>query len=223
MLDDSTRDYILHYFSGFMTPEESAASMHYNIIQQFGERIKRDGVDSQPDFIRTRLSKDPAVLALLKSGIEQFRINAAERIFRDSADKMFFNNCSKCGKLARTPEAKQCRYCGHSWRKPEIRNVNVASCKAVASFKIASVQQMIDGPFYLIGDVVSGKAERSMKVNLTVLGLTIQPMITSVETMVYWGNGTPRQCIALFVTAISEEEKEFLISGSPFEQPVPVE
>jgi hypothetical protein len=101
-----------------MTPEENAAIMHYDITHKFAERIKRDGIDNQPDFIRNRVSKDPKVLALLENGIEQFKINTVERIFKDSADKIFFNNCPKCGKLARTPQAKQCRYCSYDWHNP---------------------------------------------------------------------------------------------------------
>lgn len=31
------------------------------------------------------------------------------------ADKVFWNLCPKCSKLARTPSAKQCRFCYHDW------------------------------------------------------------------------------------------------------------
>ncbi|MCJ8155648.1 hypothetical protein MKJ01_17975 [Chryseobacterium sp. SSA4.19] len=44
----------------------------------------------------------------------------AKRIMKETPDKVFFNNCSKCGKLARTPFAKQCRYCGYSWHSEQI-------------------------------------------------------------------------------------------------------
>lgn len=30
-------------------------------------------------------------------------------------EKVFFNNCPKCGKLAITPQAKQCRFCSYNW------------------------------------------------------------------------------------------------------------
>lgn len=39
----------------------------------------------------------------------------AELILKDYSNEVFLNNCRKCGKLARTPFAKQCRYCGHDW------------------------------------------------------------------------------------------------------------
>jgi hypothetical protein len=30
-------------------------------------------------------------------------------------EKLLINNCPSCRKLARTPKAKQCSYCGHHW------------------------------------------------------------------------------------------------------------
>jgi hypothetical protein len=193
-----------------MTPEESAASTHYDITQQFGERINRDGVDDQPDIIRKRISKDPKALVLLEGGIQQFIINTTERIFKDSADEIYFNNCPKCGKLARTPQAKQCRYCSYSWHDPVDQEVG--------KFKIAGAFQIIDGPFYIVGDVVSGNVNKGMKINLTDFGLIIKPVINGVESIAYRGDGNPRQAIALMLSIKSAEDKEFLKSKSPFNQ-----
>ena len=39
----------------------------------------------------------------------------AKLILDKFRDKVFFNNCPKCEQLARTPSAKQCRFCGHDW------------------------------------------------------------------------------------------------------------
>lgn len=30
-------------------------------------------------------------------------------------DKIVLNKCPKCGKIARTPKAKQCRFCQYDW------------------------------------------------------------------------------------------------------------
>jgi hypothetical protein len=65
-------------------------------------------------FLRM-LSDDPKVLSLTKDRYERFQLTTAARILRDSADKLSFNRCPRCGKLARTPTAKQCRYCKHDW------------------------------------------------------------------------------------------------------------
>ncbi|CAL2089686.1 conserved protein of unknown function [Tenacibaculum sp. 190524A02b] len=39
----------------------------------------------------------------------------AKVILNNYSDKIFLNNCLKCGKLARTPKAKQCQFCFYSW------------------------------------------------------------------------------------------------------------
>lgn len=47
--------------------------------------------------------------------VENEKKRIAEIILRDYSDKVFLNNCPKCGKLARTPKAKQCRFCEYNW------------------------------------------------------------------------------------------------------------
>ena len=61
------------------------------------------------------LTSDQSVLDLLKDGYDNFELNVANRIMEQSPEKVFFNNCPKCNKLARTPYARQCRHCGHKW------------------------------------------------------------------------------------------------------------
>ncbi|MDR6238778.1 hypothetical protein [Aureibacter tunicatorum] len=57
-------------------------------------------------------SDDPRVLDLLKDGDLAFRRRVAERIYKEHFDELERNLCPKCGGIARTPFAKQCRYCG---------------------------------------------------------------------------------------------------------------
>jgi hypothetical protein len=65
---------------------------------------------------RAWFTEDPRNKELLKDGYDTFEIAVAERIMKDSPEKVVLNTCPKCSKLARTPFAKQCRYCGCSWR-----------------------------------------------------------------------------------------------------------
>ena len=41
--------------------------------------------------------------------------NIAQYLMEHHSSEIYINNCPKCGKLARTPRAKQCRHCGHDW------------------------------------------------------------------------------------------------------------
>lgn len=50
---------------------------------------------------------------------DDVRREIAQYVLAESRDKIFFNYCPACGKLARTPLARQCR-CGHSWRKDQV-------------------------------------------------------------------------------------------------------
>jgi hypothetical protein len=61
------------------------------------------------------LSNDAHVLRLASDGYDSFVARTAARILSDHGYEVSFNLCPKCGKLARTPTAKQCRFCGHGW------------------------------------------------------------------------------------------------------------
>ena len=110
-------DYILAYYSHLMTFRERAAWKHWATHDKMDnsndesveQREKRRSFYYHVGW----LTKDAKTLDLLSDGIESFRMRTAERILKD--EPIRFNDCQKCGKLTRTPLAKQCRYCGHDW------------------------------------------------------------------------------------------------------------
>ncbi|AYB35613.1 hypothetical protein D4L85_18900 [Chryseolinea soli] len=113
-MDQETARYIVTYFSKLLTDLERQAIRHTR------SNIKLEDIDLDDPLMRAYkrngwLYDDPGVLDLLKHGYDAFEITAANRILSEQRDKVFFNNCPKCGKLARTPQAKQCRHCGWSW------------------------------------------------------------------------------------------------------------
>ena len=105
--------YIIGYFSTLMTEQERLALRHCQ------STYKLDGVENQnlvnAYYKNDWLSTDAEVLDHLTEGPDQFMINAAMLILRESPDEVFLNLCPVCKKLARTPDAKQCRFCGHDW------------------------------------------------------------------------------------------------------------
>lgn len=112
-MDQETAHYVFTYFGELMSEQERKAWRHYASTIKLGPA---------PDEARVQayrkkgwLTDDPDVLDLLAGGIEQFELNTATRIFKDHQDKVLFNNCPQCGRLARTPKARQCRHCGHDW------------------------------------------------------------------------------------------------------------
>jgi ribosomal protein L40E len=62
------------------------------------------------------LSDDPEVLSLTREGFEPFLMRTAERIFNAHQKEIVLNCCPKCGALlAKTPKARQCRFCRYDW------------------------------------------------------------------------------------------------------------
>lgn len=51
----------------------------------------------------------------LGDGLDQYKIDIATKTLKEHGGQIQFNICPKCGKLARTPMAKQCRYCYYDW------------------------------------------------------------------------------------------------------------
>lgn len=112
-LDSEIVVYVLDYFSHLMTETEWLAQrhrtflfkVHYDLESPMARRMKERGW----------ITSDEKVLDLLKEGNIAFEQNVVKRILTENNDKVFFNNCPQCGKLARTPQAKQCRYCRFDW------------------------------------------------------------------------------------------------------------
>ncbi len=107
-----TAKYILAHYSNLLTPEEQMVLRHHQSL------LKLDGADERHYrmYLKIgRLTDKPEVLAYLSNGFEQFAINCAKRVLGEQPDEVYLNLCPNCGKLARTPLAKQCRFCGCDW------------------------------------------------------------------------------------------------------------
>lgn len=114
-MDKETAGYIINYFSNLLTSAERMAITHttstYKLENSTSDNTNLTRVYREKGW----LTSDQSVLDLLKDGYDNFELNVATRIVNQNPDKVFFNNCPKCNKLARTPYAKQCRHCGYDW------------------------------------------------------------------------------------------------------------
>jgi hypothetical protein len=107
-----TISYIINYFSSLITDDEKLALKHQMYMHKTSDNPKFRSILTERGWI----NNDPEIADLLKNGYKNFEENVVKRIMTETPNKVFFNNCPKCEKLARTPYAKQCRHCGHSWR-----------------------------------------------------------------------------------------------------------
>jgi hypothetical protein len=111
-MDKELIDYIIDHYSGLLSTKEKAAQKHYHAT------LKTDNISDSPlreMMLRQWGTKDKETLDLLDNGYEEFKRLSANKILREHKDKIFVNNCPKCGRLARTPLSKQCRHCRHDW------------------------------------------------------------------------------------------------------------
>jgi len=111
--------YLLRYYGHLMTVQERLAQRHLMYTQKAthgrsdaaAQSEARNG--SRPS--RELLSNDPGVLQLAKDGVDAFEARTAKRILDEHSDQIAFNCCPRCGALAKTPKARQCRSCRHDW------------------------------------------------------------------------------------------------------------
>lgn len=111
MKETALEDYIITYYSNLLTFEENLANKHYMTQQK--------SMDSSHKLREMLMSKwrttNKDALKLLEGGYDNFKRKVCERVMSETPKEVFVNNCPKCGKLARTPYAKQCRFCNYDW------------------------------------------------------------------------------------------------------------
>ena len=165
-MNQKTAHYIKNYFSNLMTEDEHLALKHHVYMCKTNENPEMRHIMTQRGWIST----EPEIINFLKDGYQEFELNVARRIMSETPEKVFLNNCPKCNKLARTPYARQCRHCGYSWHD-----------LIVAKFKLNSSFQLIDRPFFLLGEITKGEVKQGQFMDLRILGLNKTPKIEAVE------------------------------------------
>ncbi|MCF6401456.1 hypothetical protein L3C95_01140 [Chitinophaga filiformis] len=65
------------------------------------------------------ISDEPVILDMIADGPHELKRRVVERIWREHKDVLPLNLCPKCNLIARTPLARQCRFCKHSWHAGE--------------------------------------------------------------------------------------------------------
>jgi hypothetical protein len=189
-----------------MTDDEKLALKYhmYTYKSQDNPKMRSLMVD------RGWISDREDIKEFLKDGYEEFELSIAKRIMKETREKVFLNNCPKCNKLARTPYARQCRYCGHSWHD-----------LTVAQFKLNSSFQLTGRQFFLLGKIIKGEIKQGQFMDLTLLGLNRRPKIEAIEVALKRQDGKAWEDIGLGTSDLTEEDKEYLKNigsfGTPFD------
>jgi hypothetical protein len=111
--------YVFDYYGHLMTEHERLAYRH--LAGTIKATHGRSDADAQEDakgsmfYLRELLSDDPSVLLLARDGYDAFVLRTGQRILDEHRDHIVLNRCPRCGRVARTPKAQQCRFCRHDW------------------------------------------------------------------------------------------------------------
>lgn len=187
-----------------MTNDEKLALKYYMYTYKTEDNPQMRKVMVDKGWISERTD----IKEFLKDGYDEFELNVAKRIIKETPAKIFFNNCPKCNKLARTPYARQCRHCGHNWR-----HITVAQFKLNSSFQLTGRQ------FFLLGEIIKGEIKQGQFMDLTMLGLNKKPKIEAVEFALKRQDGKVWEDIGLGTNELTEEDKEYLKNVSSFGTP----
>jgi rubrerythrin len=91
-------------------------------------RLKAEA--SRNPTIATMLNKnlgrvdDLAVDAALAQGAESFQKGVCQRVLTESGEQVSINRCPICHRVVRTPQARQCFWCGHDWHDPAKADIS---------------------------------------------------------------------------------------------------
>lgn len=118
--------YVFKYYGHLKTEHERLAHSHLIATLKAEGSIEQE-VQTEEERIEVYLramerfhkwfSDDPSVLLLVRDGYAAFIVRTGRRILQDHAGKIEFNCCPRCGGVARTPTARQCRFCFHDWHE----------------------------------------------------------------------------------------------------------
>jgi hypothetical protein len=102
--------YIFTHYERLLTPAERDT--------HFGMGLFASGGSFGPDRQSfASMSESGEVRELAALGNVEFRQRVVERILREHAADVVLNRCPRCEGLCRTPRARQCFRCGHSWHE----------------------------------------------------------------------------------------------------------
>lgn len=78
------------------------------------------------------------VSAELRDGFDAFTDRVLDRIARECPERFYVNRCEACGRIAATPKACICGWCGHQWfaRRDEQEQMAEDAFKRVEQFRV---------------------------------------------------------------------------------------
>ncbi|MBW1296328.1 hypothetical protein [Aquimarina litoralis] len=111
-MESELKKYLLEQCGDWMLEEEKVILRRLSLTE-YGEITTRKSALIEHNIELFYRFQDDNINEMVSLGKTQAEENIAKRILKDNPS--IINNCSKCGQLARTPRARQCRHCGNKW------------------------------------------------------------------------------------------------------------
>src|SRR5690606_23689949 len=109
-------EYIFRHYQVYWTKVEHLAYQHalgMDKYDQGDDQLKQKRFNWYKEHYFT---ENQDALNLLKDGFDNFKTNLSIRIWNTYGESLEINRCPKCNGVARTPKARQCRFCFAEWR-----------------------------------------------------------------------------------------------------------
>jgi hypothetical protein len=105
--------YIWDHYHHLMTElEQQAGSAIIGRLKADDSTNPQTAKKLREDWGRTN---DPTINALLQDGTATFRRRVRDRLLQTYPEQIFINRCPACQRIVRTPKARLCVWCGHTW------------------------------------------------------------------------------------------------------------
>jgi hypothetical protein len=114
-MDKELKTYLLEQCRNWLRPEEIRALMRISLTENGKTDNSKSTLANKKIDLLYGLS-DEKTNNLVELGKLKLEENIANRILTEHKNEVL-NYCSKCNRLARTPKARQCRFCGNKWFK----------------------------------------------------------------------------------------------------------
>jgi sugar phosphate isomerase/epimerase len=103
-------NYIWDHYSRLMSEAERKANRSIEIA------LKTQGASEKyKQAMAAKYPSDATATELLSEGTWIFRQRAAQVVIDQHHHEIFINRCAKCDRIVKTPKARLCLWCGHSW------------------------------------------------------------------------------------------------------------
>ncbi len=112
-MEKELKKYLIEQCRKWMLPEELKA-LRRSTLTEFGQESTNKIASRNIKMELIYGFNDDKTNELVSLGKDELENQIAIRLLKDHEQELI-NNCPSCGALARTPFAKQCRFCRHDW------------------------------------------------------------------------------------------------------------